>query len=453
MRTSSAASSAGYTAHSDPVPRPGRRTPIGSPNLTNKHENSPRLSAPLNFPCAYQLCRAHRRDAKRSTVLVDEAVFNSGSLAAVAYIRRRNCLSRLRTVYASRSRFAARPWRKRSASALFDERSSAYWTVLASGRLGQAGDQEISDAAAMLRFLGQPPRHPPTARPGVALVVRVAVLGGNLARLSPRSPLLAGDLGYRPIPIEFVDRITVLSGECDHCPTHRGNGATAGYQLFPPLRGIQKGIEFRQAELFDIDFHAAQGPAMPISLSSTNARAWANAPGLGSRFVEPRKSPTRAAKSSGGDMSLPPQMQEQPNGSVWNQTRISSLPLAVHPVKIPSPSCSRRLSWAYNRAMEYQLIIKFWRKSLADEAFLATIEAELKQALGATVELEGLDVSAKEINLFMLTSDPRHSFRRAKDVLERLGTLNAVSAAFRLSGGAQLTSIWPLRSTRKFKLP
>ncbi|MFD1296723.1 MULTISPECIES: hypothetical protein [Lysobacter] len=103
--------------------------------------------------------------------------------------------------------------------------------------------------------------------------------------------------------------------------------------------------------------------------------------------------------------------------------------------------------------MEYQLIIKFWRKSLADEAFLATIEAELKQALGATVELEGLDVSAKEINLFMLTSDPRHSFRRAKDVLERLGTLNAVSAAFRLSGGAQLTSIWPLRSTRKFKLP
>jgi len=103
--------------------------------------------------------------------------------------------------------------------------------------------------------------------------------------------------------------------------------------------------------------------------------------------------------------------------------------------------------------MEHQLIIKFWRKSLADEAFLATIEAELKAALGDTVELEGYDVSAKEINLFMLTADPRHSFRRAKDVLERLGLLPGMSAAHRLVGGARFTSLWPLRAMRKFTLP
>lgn len=103
--------------------------------------------------------------------------------------------------------------------------------------------------------------------------------------------------------------------------------------------------------------------------------------------------------------------------------------------------------------MEHQLIIKFWRKSLANEAFLATIEAELKAALGDTVELEGYDVSAKEINLFMLTADPRHSFRRAKDVLERLGLLQGMSAAHRLVGGARFTSLWPLRAMRKFTLP
>lgn len=111
------------------------------------------------------------------------------------------------------------------------------------------------------------------------------------------------------------------------------------------------------------------------------------------------------------------------------------------------------VSWAYNRPMDYQLVIKFWRKSLSDEAFLATIEGELKQALGDTVELEGHDVSPKEINLFMLTADPRNSFRRAKGVLERLGVEHGISAAFRLVGGAQFTSIWPLRVTRKFKLP
>jgi len=103
--------------------------------------------------------------------------------------------------------------------------------------------------------------------------------------------------------------------------------------------------------------------------------------------------------------------------------------------------------------MDYQLVIKLWRKSLTDEVFLATIESELKDSLGNTVELEGYDVSPKEINLFMLTSDPRHSFRRARDVLERLGVVQGVSAAFRLVGGARFTSIWPLRTTRKFTLP
>lgn len=103
--------------------------------------------------------------------------------------------------------------------------------------------------------------------------------------------------------------------------------------------------------------------------------------------------------------------------------------------------------------MDYQLVIKLWRKSLEDEAFLATLEDELKRVLGDSVELEGYDVSASEINLFMLTADPRASFRKARDVLERQGIVNGVSAAYRLHGGARFTSIWPLRATRKFKLP
>ena len=103
--------------------------------------------------------------------------------------------------------------------------------------------------------------------------------------------------------------------------------------------------------------------------------------------------------------------------------------------------------------MDYQLVIKLWRKSLADEAFLATIESELKSALGDSVELEGYDVGPKEINLFMLTADPRIAFRKARDVLERQGVTNGLSAAFRRHGGAEFTSVWPLRATRKFKLP
>ncbi len=103
--------------------------------------------------------------------------------------------------------------------------------------------------------------------------------------------------------------------------------------------------------------------------------------------------------------------------------------------------------------MQYQLVIKFWRKSLESEAFLETIEERLRAALGGSVELEGYDVSAREINLFMMTADPRLTFRKVRDVLESLGIGNGVSAAYRLVGGAKFTSLWPARPMRRFTLP
>jgi hypothetical protein len=113
----------------------------------------------------------------------------------------------------------------------------------------------------------------------------------------------------------------------------------------------------------------------------------------------------------------------------------------------------RRAPPLYTRTMDYQLVIKLWRASLTDEAFLATVEDDLTAALGTSVELEGFDVGAKEINFFMLTADPRPVFRKARDVFERHGVTNGLSAAYRLNGGAQFTSVWPLRPMRKFKLP
>lgn len=103
--------------------------------------------------------------------------------------------------------------------------------------------------------------------------------------------------------------------------------------------------------------------------------------------------------------------------------------------------------------MNYQLVLKFWRASLEDETFLASIEAELKESLGDLATLDGHDLSAKEINLFVVTPDPRHSFRRLKGVLEAKSLLQGLSAGFRVEGGDHFTSLWPLRAMRKFKLP
>jgi hypothetical protein len=104
-------------------------------------------------------------------------------------------------------------------------------------------------------------------------------------------------------------------------------------------------------------------------------------------------------------------------------------------------------------AVDFQLVIKFWRKSLENEAHFPAMQSELKGVLGDTAELDGYDVTENEINLFVLTSDPKHSFRRIKTVLESRGIVRGVSAASRLVGGAHFTSIWPLRPTRKLKLP
>ena len=102
--------------------------------------------------------------------------------------------------------------------------------------------------------------------------------------------------------------------------------------------------------------------------------------------------------------------------------------------------------------MQYQLVLQFSRASLASEDFFAALETELGEALGDAAQIDGHDISARSINLFVLTADPVSSFRRAKPVLQQRELLEKVTAAHRLAGGARFTVLWPLRSLRKFKL-
>jgi len=103
--------------------------------------------------------------------------------------------------------------------------------------------------------------------------------------------------------------------------------------------------------------------------------------------------------------------------------------------------------------MNHHLIVKFWRQPLPDKPLMTAIESELKAVLGDTAVLDGYDSRGDEINLFVMTDDPKHTFRRVKKVLESRGINEGFSAASRLVGGAKFISIWPLRAMRKFKLP
>ena len=75
--------------------------------------------------------------------------------------------------------------------------------------------------------------------------------------------------------------------------------------------------------------------------------------------------------------------------------------------------------------------------------FLSVLAHELRNPMAAI---------GYSVGLLRHVASPE-AIRKARDVIERHGITNGLSAAYRLNGGAQFTSVWRLRPMRKFKLP
>ena len=102
--------------------------------------------------------------------------------------------------------------------------------------------------------------------------------------------------------------------------------------------------------------------------------------------------------------------------------------------------------------MQYQLIYRFRKMSIEHPAEINSLELALTELLGDSATLEGYDTGAREVNLFIMTTEPASVFRRSKPVLERLSLLDKVTAAYRLEGGVRFTVVWPLKYSRRFSL-
>lgn len=102
--------------------------------------------------------------------------------------------------------------------------------------------------------------------------------------------------------------------------------------------------------------------------------------------------------------------------------------------------------------MQYQLILRFRKASLENAEQIVALEKALAEPLRGSATLDGHDIGARNIDLFILSADPASSFRRSKLALEALGLLDKVVAAYRLEGGARFTVVWPLGYGRKFTL-
>lgn len=102
--------------------------------------------------------------------------------------------------------------------------------------------------------------------------------------------------------------------------------------------------------------------------------------------------------------------------------------------------------------MQHQLVLQLRRSSLEDQSLASVLETRVGETLGASAKMDGHDIGARHVNIFILTLDPASAFRRSKPVLEELQLLDKVTAAHRVVGGAQFKVIWPLRVRSKFKI-
>ena len=101
--------------------------------------------------------------------------------------------------------------------------------------------------------------------------------------------------------------------------------------------------------------------------------------------------------------------------------------------------------------MRYQLVIQFAADTIPDYDALIAMEHQLIETLGDGF-VDGHDMGCGEANIFILTSDPRDTFRQLAPMLVRSGRMPAVTAAYRSTDEDKYHVLWPEDSSRQFRV-
>jgi hypothetical protein len=93
--------------------------------------------------------------------------------------------------------------------------------------------------------------------------------------------------------------------------------------------------------------------------------------------------------------------------------------------------------------MKYQLVLQFRAKRTQDFDELIVLEDLLIENLLATSEVDGHDFGSDEFNIFVLTNQPRESFREAEKIIEQHHPRQQLKAAYRELGKEEFVILWP----------
>jgi hypothetical protein len=101
--------------------------------------------------------------------------------------------------------------------------------------------------------------------------------------------------------------------------------------------------------------------------------------------------------------------------------------------------------------MKYQLVVQWPAFSMQDYDAMIEVEDLFMEELTSSNEVDGHDVGAEEVNIFVRTDNPQATFDELKNILHGSIYWTDVRVAYRELAKTEYTILWP-QSLRKFEV-
>ncbi len=93
--------------------------------------------------------------------------------------------------------------------------------------------------------------------------------------------------------------------------------------------------------------------------------------------------------------------------------------------------------------MNFQLVVQFRPTAAVNFDELVKIEDAIATQLGESASVDGHDIGVQECNIFILTDNPKESFRRIQKLLQARKPEGTMNVAFRGMGEEDYAVLWP----------